>query len=302
MTLLSISNLSKKFNATFAVKNVNYQFTPHKCIALIGPNGAGKTTTLQMIAGLLTPTSGNIEFEQRKEIDRRKLIGYLPQHPVFYPWMTGNEFLKFSGQLGGLSKGEATKRCEELLEIVGIADAKDKRIGNYSGGMKQRLGIAQAIIHKPKLVMLDEPVSALDPIGRREILSLMEKLKTEMTVLFSTHILSDADEISDELLLLRNGEVIESGSMKELRHKYQTTKISLQFTERQAFYQEKVEALPAVRDTLTDKDSLQVLTNNITKARKEILQLAGKENWPLINFQIQQVSLEEMFMKAVNNK
>ncbi|WP_077318007.1 ABC transporter ATP-binding protein [Virgibacillus proomii] len=302
MTLLSVSNLSKKFNATFAVKNVNYLFTPHKCIALIGPNGAGKTTTLQMIAGLLTPTSGNIEFEQRKEIDRRKLIGYLPQHPVFYPWMTGNEFLKFSGQLGGLSKGEATKRCEELLEIVGIADAKDKRIGNYSGGMKQRLGIAQAIIHKPKLVMLDEPVSALDPIGRREILSLMEKLKTEMTVLFSTHILSDADEISDELLLLRNGEVIESGSMKELRHKYQTTKISLQFAECQAFYQEKVAALPAVRDTLTDKDSVQVLTNNITKARKEILQLAGKENWPIITFQIQQVSLEEMFMKAVNNK
>lgn len=302
MTLLSISNLSKKFNGTFAVKNVNYQFTPYKCIALIGPNGAGKTTTLQMIAGLLTPTSGIIEFEQEKQIDRRKLIGYLPQHPVFYPWMTGNEFLKFSGQLGGLSKVEATKRCEELLEIVGIADAKDKRIGNYSGGMKQRLGIAQAIIHKPKLVMLDEPVSALDPIGRREILSLMEKLKTEMTVLFSTHILSDADEISDELLLLRNGEVIESGSMKELRQKYQTTKISLQFAERHAFYQEKVAALPAVRDTLIDKDSVQVLTNNITKARKEILQLAVKENWPLLTFELQQVSLEEMFMKAVSNK
>lgn len=302
MTLLSISNLSKKFNGTFAVKNLNYQFAPHKCIALIGPNGAGKTTTLQMIAGLLTSTSGIIEFEQRKEIDRRKLIGYLPQHPVFYPWMTGNEFLKFSGQLGGLSKMEAMKRCEELLEIVGIADAKDKRIGNYSGGMKQRLGIAQAIIHKPKLVMLDEPVSALDPIGRREILSLMEQLKTEMTVLFSTHILSDADEISDELLLLQKGEVIESGSMKELRQKYQTTKISLQFAERQAFYQEKVAALPAVHDTRIDKDSIQVLTNNITKAREEILQLAVKENWPILTFKLQQVSLEEMFMKAVGNK
>ncbi|NBJ70123.1 MULTISPECIES: ABC transporter ATP-binding protein [Clostridia] len=301
MGILSITALSKKFNDSYAVKNMDYQFTPHQCIALIGPNGAGKTTTLRMIAGLLKPTSGNIIFEQNKNIDRRTLIGYLPQHPVFYPWMTGSEFLTYSGQLGGLSKSTSRKRCEELLDIVGIIDVKDKRISSYSGGMKQRLGIAQAMVHKPKLLMLDEPVSSLDPIGRREVLTLMEVLKKEMTILFSTHILSDADEISDELILLRNGEIIESGKIKELRQKYQTTKITLQFAERQTFYEEKIATLANVRNTLVEKDSIQVIANDITKARNEILQRAVQEDWPLLTFRLEQASLEEMFMKAVNH-
>src|SRR5699024_5370688 len=144
---------------------------------------------------------------------------YLPQYPVFYSWMTGLEFLMYSGELAHLSKSEATKRAHALLEKVGIAEAKNRRIGKYSGGMKQRLGIAQAIIHQPKLLMLDEPVSSLDPIGRREILTLMNELKNDMTILFSTHILGDADKISDDILLLHHGQIVESGSMEELRRK-----------------------------------------------------------------------------------
>lgn len=301
MTILSVSNLAKQFNNTYALKDLTYQFTPHQCIALIGPNGAGKTTTLQMIAGLLQPTSGEIIFDKHKSIDRRTLIGYLPQHPVFYSWMTGSEFLVYSGQLGGLTKTASRKKSEELLDITGITEAKNKRIGNYSGGMKQRLGIAQAIIHQPKLLMLDEPVSSLDPIGRREVLTLLDQLKTEMTVLFSTHILSDADEISDELILLRKGEMIESGKMKDLRQKYQTTKITLQFSENQAFYQKKVAALPHVKSTLLEKDTVQVIATNIETARQQILQQVVDEKWPLLAFKLEQATLEEMFMKAVND-
>src|SRR5690606_21871186 len=217
MGILTVCKLTKKYNSYTVVDKISFQLEANKCIALIGPNGAGKTTTLRMLAGLIKQTSGTINFLNTGQKDFRSFIGYLPQHPVFYNWMSGLEYLIFCAKLTLIDKKAAKSRAEELLEKVGLKDAKNKQIGNYSGGMKQRLGIAQAIIHQPKLVILDEPVSALDPIGRREVLTLMEELKKEMTILFSTHILNDADEISDELLLLHDGKIVEAGSMELLR-------------------------------------------------------------------------------------
>ncbi|GAB3042525.1 ABC transporter ATP-binding protein [Virgibacillus ainsalahensis] len=301
MALLSVSNLTKQYDRKTAVHNVSFEFQPGRCIALIGPNGAGKTTILRALAGLLNPTSGSVTFSDMKiNDDIRPYIGYLPQYPVFYSWMTGKEFLIYSGRLALLSNTEASERAEELLEKMGIHEARNKRIGKYSGGMKQRLGIAQAIIHKPKLLMLDEPVSSLDPIGRREILTLMKELKREMTILFSTHILSDADEISDELLLLHQGEILESGSMEELRNKYQTSKIELEFQEGIIGYQEKVHALPSVKSSYIEKNALHINAKDITKARQEILTAASEGNWPLTGFAINRATtLEDMFMKVV---
>src|SRR5699024_6824411 len=159
-------------------------------VALLGPNGAGKTTTLRMLSGLLKPTTGTIHIANAKKgEDVRHDIGYLPQYPVFHPWMTGKEFLTYVGQLAYLTKKEAAEKADQLLQKVAIYEARNKRIGKYSGGMKQRLGIAQAMIHDPKVLLLDEPVSSLDPIGRREVLTLMEELKQQTTLLFSTHIL-----------------------------------------------------------------------------------------------------------------
>src|SRR5690606_1974532 len=197
-TLVSIENLVKRFGKETAVKNLSFEIKKGSCTALLGPNGAGKTTTLQMLAGLLHPTSGKIAFDGMENGDNRKYIGYLPQHPVFYNWMTANEFLVYVGQLAHLSKQESQRSADELLELVGIADAKKKKIGGFSGGMKQRLGIAQAMIHEPKLVMLDEPVSALDPVGRREVIEMMRQLKEKTTILFSTHVLHDAEEVCDD--------------------------------------------------------------------------------------------------------
>lgn len=302
MALLTVTNLSKTFDNKTAVQKVNFSFASGKCIALIGPNGAGKTTILRILAGLLKPTEGAMKFHNMNgNKDIRNFIGYLPQYPVFHSWMTGLEFLQYSGQLSNLSKQEAKKRSEELLERVGIADAKNKRIGKYSGGMKQRLGIAQAIIHHPQLLILDEPVSALDPIGRREVLTLMEELKNEMSILFSTHILSDADEICDELLLISQGEIVESGEMTDLRKKYQTSKIELQFQHDPVLYQPKIEALKNVSNSLIDRNTLHVTTTNITLARQEILTVAANENWELTSFTLNRASLEDMFMKVVNN-
>lgn len=302
MALLTVSNLSKKYDSKPVVNNVSFAFEPRKCIALIGPNGAGKTTILRTLAGLLKPTAGSVQFTDMKtDDDIRKYIGYLPQHPVFYSWMTGKEFLVYCGQLAFLPKTEANNRTEELLDKVGISDAKDKRISKYSGGMKQRLGIAQALIHKPELLLLDEPVSSLDPIGRREVLTMMEELKEEMSILFSTHILSDADEVSDELLLLHQGQIVESGTMNALRQKYQTAEIELEFQDDIEKYKAKIDQLAAITNSYIDRNVLHITGNDIMKTRQEILTAASQGNWLLTSFTLNRASLEDMFMKVVNN-
>ncbi|WP_405099811.1 ATP-binding cassette domain-containing protein [Oceanobacillus sp. FSL H7-0719] len=302
MTLLTAEALTKKYNGTTAVKNVHFSLEFGKCIALIGPNGAGKTTTLRILAGLLKPSSGKVTFTgQPGNADIRSFIGYLPQYPVFPGWMTAKEFLIFSGELALLDKKAARQKAEDLAEKVGIADALNKRIASYSGGMKQRLGIAQAMIHSPKLLMLDEPVSSLDPIGRREILTLLEELKQDMTILFSTHILNDAEEVSDELLLLNHGEIIEAGAITALRKKYQTSIIELEFQSSPEAFIQEIRKLPSVSTTFAERNVLKITAEDIALARADILQLAATKQWPLTSFQLNRASLEDMFMKAVKN-
>src|SRR5690625_520732 len=155
------------------------------------------------------------------------------------------------------------------------------------------------MIHSPQLLLLDEPVSSLYPIGRREILTLLEELKADMTILFSTHILNDAEEVSDELLFLNHGEIIETGEIVALRKKYQTSIIELEFQENAIGYMEKIRALQYVSGAYLERSILKISTDNITKARADILQLAAKEQWTLISFHINRASLEDMFMKAV---
>lgn len=302
MVLLTVKNLTKTYDHKKAVNDVSFECEAGKCVALIGPNGAGKTTTLRTLAGLLKPTSGSVTFEHMKPNDDiRFLIGYLPQYPVFYSWMTGLEFLIYCGELAHLSKDTAKKRAEELLVKVGISEAKSRRIGKYSGGMKQRLGIAQAIIHQPKLLILDEPVSSLDPIGRREVLTLIEELKKDMSILFSTHILTDADEISDELLLLNQGEIVESGEIDTLRKKYQTTTIELGFDHDLEWYQSKIDAFDFVTNSSIHRNGLHISVTNISLAREHLLTIAVEEKWPVEYFIVNKASLEDMFMKVVNH-
>src|SRR4051812_22232212 len=173
--LVTITDLSKKYKEYTAVKHISFSIEKGSCIALLGPNGAGKTTTLQMLAGLLTSTTGTIEFEGYKQKDYRSLIGFLPQHPSFFNWMTASEFLQFAGGLSHMQKEKLATRIDETLTFVSLKEVKNKKIGSFSGGMKQRLGLAQALLHEPELLILDEPVSALDPTGRRDVLHLINK-------------------------------------------------------------------------------------------------------------------------------
>lgn len=302
MPLLTVKNLSKTFDEEPVVKHVSFQCEHGKTIALIGPNGSGKTTVLRMLAGLLRPTTGTIQFQNQSTSGNhfRSLIGYLPQYPVFYSWMTGKEFLTYSGELTLMPKNKAQDIAEQLLDKAGIYDVKDKKISTYSNGMKQRLGIAQAIIHHPKLLLLDEPVASLDPLGKKDVLSFINDLKKEMTILYSTRSLTDVTEISDELLLLDKGRVIESGPLERLSGKYQiTSSIKLEFHNDLEVYQIKINQLPSVETTYIKNNVLHVMTTNTSLARVEILEAAVNENWSLTHFTIVETSLEDLFTKAV---
>lgn len=230
--MITVEKLTKSFNGKVVVNNVSFSLKEHTSTALIGPNGAGKTTVLSMLTGLLQPTAGDVILTGVTDI--RTQIGFLPQYPQFFSWQTAKEAIALYGSLSGMSKNEIKARTDEVLKFVGLEEAGNKKIGAFSGGMKQRLGIAQAIIHKPKLLLLDEPVSALDPVGRREMMNLLKKLQQETTILYSTHILNDAEQMTDQVLFLKNGELVERGSLGEVQQKYADPRIEIKFKTKDA--------------------------------------------------------------------
>lgn len=297
--MLTVKGLSKLFNKHLVIDGVSFTLKEGACTALIGPNGAGKTTILRMLTGLIKTSEGSITYANNKG-DFRHLIGYLPQYPKFDDWMTGEEFLTYCSKLYGLSNAESKVRTEGLLEKVGLSNAKHKRISTYSGGMKQRLGIAQALVHEPSILFLDEPVSSLDPIGRRDVLTLMEQLKETMTILFSTHILNDADEISDSVIVLKDGKVVEDGTMESLQRKYTTSKIILQFDQNNTDIVKQIEQLESVTSIETIGQYIHAYVTDLHIARTEILDFTIQNDLQLNEFRIGRVSMEELFVKAVN--
>jgi ABC-2 type transport system ATP-binding protein len=299
MELLKASDLVKRFGNTNAVKGVNFHIEEGRCVSLLGPNGAGKTTTLKMLSGLLEPTSGSIDFKGEKAKDLRQFIGYLPQYPAFYNWMSGKEFLVFAGQLAKLNRKEAEKRSEELLERVGLTNAKKRKIGGYSGGMKQRLGLAQALIHRPKLLILDEPVSALDPLGRREVLDMMREIKEETTILFSTHILHDAEEISDDILIMHAGEIAISGSLGSVMEEYRQPILQIEFESQAADWLKSIASYSFVSEVNIQGNKTSIVLKDMVNGKQTLLEDIVDRKLPIRKFEISQTTLEDLFMKVV---
>lgn len=299
MELLKASDLVKRFGNTNAVKGINFHIEEGRCVSLLGPNGAGKTTTLKMLSGLLEPTSGSIDFKGEKAKDLRQFIGYLPQYPAFYNWMSGKEFLVFAGQLAKLNRKEAEKRSEELLERVGLTNAKKRKIGGYSGGMKQRLGLAQALIHRPKLLILDEPVSALDPLGRREVLDMMREIKEETTILFSTHVLHDAEEISDDILIMHAGEIAISGSLGSVMEEYRQPILQIEFESQAADWLKSIASYSFVSEVNIQGNKASIVLKDMVNGKQTLLKDIVDRKLPIRKFEISQTTLEDLFMKVV---
>lgn len=214
-----VQALGKRFKDKTALDDVDLDVPEGSIFGFLGPNGAGKTTTIRILLGLARATSGRAEiFGQDVTAagnDLRHQVGYLPDVPGFYPWMTAPEFLRFTGKLFGLSDDVIAKRSAALLAMAGLEGVQHK-VGGYSRGMKQRLGIAQALMNAPRLLILDEPTSALDPGGRKEVLDMINSLRGRTTVLFSTHILADVQRVCDEVAILRDGHVLTQAPLHEL--------------------------------------------------------------------------------------
>ena len=218
--MIECKAISMKFGAFKALDKVSFRVPSEKCYGFLGQNGAGKTTVLRMLVGLLRPDQGEILVAGHSLLTERvqvqRICGYLPQRPEFYPWLSGEEFLRLSAELVGVPARQAKSTAAKYLATVGLADFARRRVGKYSGGMQQRLGLAAALIGDPPVLLLDEPVSALDPQGRDGMLSLLKKLKQEKTIFLSSHILHDIEQVCDGVVIIHKGQIRAQGSLPEL--------------------------------------------------------------------------------------
>lgn len=221
--IVEIKGVSKKFGDQEVLRDINLSIPEHSIFGFIGANGAGKTTLMKCMVGLLPTSAGTITIANEPVIfggtKSNEQVGYLPDVPEFYPFYNARGYLELCAVITGLPKKEWQSRIDELLDLVGLEDTS-ALIDSYSRGMKQRLGIAQALLNRPKLLICDEPTSALDPAGRSKILSILEEVKQETTVFFSTHILSDAEQICDSVAMLHEGTIIFQDQLQTLQQKF----------------------------------------------------------------------------------
>lgn len=236
MQVLSVRGLSKRFGDKEVLKNLDLSIPEHSVFGFVGRNGAGKTTAMKAVLGLIRPDQGDIlvcgERVLYGEARTNRHVGYLPDVPEFYPFLTAREYLSLCGECMGIEGRLISSRSEELLSLVGLS-GETHRIKGFSRGMKQRLGIAQALLAKPRLLICDEPTSALDPIGRREILELLLSVREQTTVLFSTHVLSDVERICTDVAFLSDGKAVLSGSLDALRRTYGRDEFTVEMADEQ---------------------------------------------------------------------
>ncbi|MCI8508525.1 MAG: ABC transporter ATP-binding protein [Lachnospiraceae bacterium] len=214
---LVVDRLTKQYKNKIAVDRISFQFQ-EGVYGLLGANGAGKTTLMRMLCGILTPTGGEVSFDGMdvNTEEYRGCLGYLPQDFGYYPNFTGWDFLLYMAALKGIGKKQAVRKTKELLEMVSLTDMAGKKIKTYSGGMKQRLGIAQALLNDPKIIILDEPTAGLDPKERVRFRNLIGELGKDSIVILSTHIVSDVEHIADTILMMKNGQLIFQGAREEI--------------------------------------------------------------------------------------
>ncbi|AXK16711.1 ABC transporter ATP-binding protein [Bacillus sp. COPE52] len=299
---LEIRNVTKVFKGKIAVNNFSMELQSGECVGLIGPNGAGKSTLIKVISDIINSVAGEVLLNGIKISKMKREIGYLPQYPNFFHWMTARETLTFMGQLSGLKKEELSKSIPKILEKVGLRGEENSKVGTFSGGMKQRLGIAQALLHKPSLIVMDEPVSALDPIGRREVLNLIEEIKKDTTILLSTHILSDAEEICERFVIIKDGTKIEDTTITELLHRNNENKLIIEITAKDKKWIEVVQKLSYVKDVEVIGLKIKVKVESIEINKNLLLQNALEHKVDIVKFEISNDTLEEIFLKLVVQK
>ena len=304
MAILEVKQVSKSFGSQKVLDEISFSVPEGSIYGFIGKNGAGKTTTMTIALGLLKADKGGIFIQGKAvhygETETNKLIGYLPDVPEFYPFLTAREFLKLCADIIGMDAKESKHKIADLLEMVGLEDS-NKRIKTYSRGMKQRLGIAQALINDPVLLICDEPTSALDPVGRKQLLSVLKKVKEKTTVIFSTHILSDVESICDEVAILNNGKIVSQGTLSFLKKQLSNERWSVVFeTEEEAFkMKEYLEALPLFTDINVSNHILEGSTTDTKQAMATILDTLSTHSITPVKVERKEASMEDVFLEAI---
>ncbi len=303
---IEFRGLTKRFGNTIALDHVDLAVRPGVVFGFLGRNGAGKTTALRILSGLARPSEGSahvLGHDVARSTDTvRAHIGFLPDVPGFYPWMTAREYLEFAGRLFGLDTSTLQTRADALLEMAGLASVKT-RVGGFSRGMKQRLGIAQALINAPSLLMLDEPTSALDPIGRREVLEMVASLRGRTTVFFSTHILADVERVCDAVAILERGRVIANADIAELTARSANRLlVEVEGDGAVASLQRELAGRSWVKSLESDDRSLRVTASDLVAAQREIPATIAAAGMALRRFEIEEASLEDVFVELVGER
>lgn len=303
MDILRIEKLHKSYGTNHVLRGLDLTVPEHAVFGFIGQNGAGKTTTMKTILGLSKADSGKIyvcgERVRFGETKTNRFVGYLPDVPEFYSFLNAMEYLKLCGEISGMSAAEIKAKSRELLEMVGLSGQK-KRIGGYSRGMKQRLGIAQALLHQPRLLICDEPTSALDPVGRKEILDILLSVKGQTTVLFSTHILSDVERICDRIAVLHDGAIKLGGTLPELKARHRSGGLVLEFSD--AAGRDRIAALlpPALGEARAEGNLVLTLrARNLESAQKAVMELMARETILPLRMEVEEASIESLFLEVV---
>jgi ABC-2 type transport system ATP-binding protein len=303
MVAIEIKNLTKLYSLGLfkepvkALENISLTVLEGEIFGFLGPNGAGKTTTLKIMTGLNQPTSGSILLygQDSKNPAVRNIMGYLPEHPYFYDYLTAREFLSFYARLFGFGRGVVESKTTALLKMVGLERARDLPLRKFSKGMLQRIGIAQALINDPKLVVFDEPMSGLDPIGRREVRDLILKMRQEgKTVFFSSHIISDVELICDRVAILHKGTIKTEGKIDDLLEKKNMTR-EIEFSVPSAGALAALESL----GTVITKTQGRLLISVSEERVEQVLDIAKRQGAKLLSLVVHKQSLEALFTEKV---
>ena len=297
--MISVRGLTKKYGDVLALNNVNMYVNKGEIYGFIGHNGAGKSTAMGILAGLSNPDDGECVVNGMNVRDVKHpgdlRIGYLPEEPRFYPWMSAAEALEYYG--GGIRK----PRIEEILDWVGLSGIGDRRIGGYSRGMKQRLGIASVMVRDPDLLILDEPSSALDPEGRSDVLRLISEMKQlGKTILFSSHILSDVERICDTVGMIRNGEMILEKSLEDIQRSSIKPVFEIGFSVPIKLpLLEELKKMEGVDSVDIDESCLKVLVEGSDRSSIDIMSFLSAHNISVEYFQLKRRDLEDLFLREV---
>ncbi|MFC1935735.1 ATP-binding cassette domain-containing protein [Chloroflexota bacterium] len=301
--MVQTAGLTKAFGDLTAVDSADLEVQAGTIHGFVGPNGAGKTTTMKMLIGALRPTKGHgwVKGHRMGSIAARALIGYAPEHPVLYDDMTGVDYLVYMARMCGVDREKARKRAHHLLEWLDLGGFKNKKGGGFSAGMKQRLCLAQALIHEPELLILDEPTANMDPTGRLSILDKLRELSEEnkTTILLSSHILSELEQVVDSLTMIYRGRIVIQGSIAEVRKQFSTNHYLLKTSQNETILKILENKESVGEAWLDDEDFIHLVGEDAPALRREMLQAVMQCNADLEHLSEERVSLQDIYRKTV---